>query len=96
MKKILTILILSLSFVVYSQRQTVKEKDGEYVHWYTLNENGDTLDVAHYKNGKKCGEWVIKDENSTIRVKGNYLDDKKIGKWYQYDTNGELITIKEF
>lgn len=44
-----------------------------------------------YENGKKQGEFIIKNKNSSIKAKYHYVNDHKEGDFVEFDSLGNII-----
>lgn len=60
---------------------------GTAIYYYP---NGKVKTIAHYKDGKKHGEWYQFNEAGILITQANFLNDKKEGNWKVWDDNGVL------
>ncbi len=59
-------------------------------------ENGDTLIVEHYQDGKYEGSFQAFYVNGQLELDGQYVDNTMTGKWRRYYKSGELMEIVTF
>tara|TARA_B100000787_G_scaffold162471_1_gene143215 strand:- start:32 stop:1021 length:990 start_codon:yes stop_codon:yes gene_type:complete len=82
MKNILLILVLSMSFISFSQKLNGLQK--KYF------ENGQLNYKINYKNDKRDGLYVEYFENGNLAFKVNYKNDKKEGSYERYNSTSQL------
>ncbi|WP_397447516.1 toxin-antitoxin system YwqK family antitoxin [Polaribacter sp. R77954] len=86
MRKIISLVILSLAIAGYAQEKqpTFKaEKDVVKATYYY--EDGSIKTQGFFKDKKLTGEWVRFDKSGNKVQIGNYENGKKIGKWFLWD-----------
>ena len=102
MKKLLTIILISICSLTYGQgfynHQEFYEKVN--VGYDTLyKENGSIKQigkVSYDSNGEKHGEWIVWDNNGVVRIKMFYQNGKRSGTWKIYNQNGILINERDY
>ncbi|WP_156877336.1 toxin-antitoxin system YwqK family antitoxin [Psychrilyobacter atlanticus] len=103
MKKIILILMISMSLVNYSKsmgQNQLESKDTKEKRSFRSKftdtkvaaycENGKAIYKGSFKNGKKDGEWVTYYKAEKIKLKGNYKNGRKDGEWTTYYKDGEV------
>ncbi|MHB0753864.1 toxin-antitoxin system YwqK family antitoxin [Polaribacter sp. M15] len=83
MRKIISLVILSLTIAGYAQENepTFKaEKDLVKATYYY--EDGSIKTQGFFKDKKLTGEWVRFDKSGNKIQIGNYDNGKKVGKWF--------------
>jgi antitoxin component YwqK of YwqJK toxin-antitoxin module len=100
MKKLIIILLFSLlPLYMFSQNDSITIKSikiGNVIKITSYDSNNNVLSFARYKNGKKDGKWIIKDENLIVRYEMYYNNGKRVGKWKMYNELGKLKEVKNF
>ncbi|MGB6129298.1 MAG: hypothetical protein WBG30_11160 [Psychrilyobacter sp.] len=98
MKKILLILLFSISLMSYGKTINFDQLQNKNGIYYEINketpytgtvisyyETGQIKLKRNYKNGKKDGEWIFYDENGEIDRRKNYKIGDLLVKGYNYN-----------
>lgn len=104
MKKIITLCLLSIATIGYSQSKKPSfEKEGDRVKATYFYDNGAVKTQGYFKNNKLSGQWVSFNEEGKKVKLAYYKEGKKVGKWFiwtkdnlkeiNYDNNA-LISVK--
>lgn len=89
MRVVLSILALSLSFMVQAQHKGPKaEKVGDQVKATFYHENGEVAQIGYFLNGKLNGEWKMFDQTGKKIAMGQYDQGHKTGKWFFWEEDG--------
>ena len=82
-KKIITIFLLSIATIGFSQENKPTFKaEGDLVKATYYYENGSIKTQGFFKNKKLTGEWVSFDKSGNKSQIGYYENGKKVGKWF--------------
>lgn len=85
MKNIITIIILTLSSIGYSQKIQPKfEASGELIKATYFYEDGSIKTHGYFKDKKLTGEWVSYDIYGYKTQLAYYKNGKKVGKWFMW------------
>ncbi len=68
-------------------------RDGK---WVFYDENGTEMSYTLFNKGKKDGFSLVKYPNGNIHYTGEYQNDKMVGVWTTYDTEGNILSKKDF
>ena len=75
---------------------TIDDQERRHGVWEFYNENGVKISATYYLHGLKDGYSVVYHPNGATNYVGEYKNDQKIGVWRTYDTEGNLLSEKEF
>ena len=109
MKAFIIILFsLLVSFVGYSQNDTINQIDDEgkkQGHWIYYGKdrpaagypaNG-KIDEGPYKDDRKEGIWIkYHNDGVTPKLKGEYHNNRPTGKYWKYDADGKVLDSGNF
>ena len=106
MKKLLSILLLSISLIGYSQGRvqydelTDKGTEGSPTMYfkgalfngvgYSVHSNGQLKEEGNHKDGKADGLFKIWYANGQLKLEVYYKDGKQVGLWKHWYENGQL------
>lgn len=83
-----------LVYSFYNQRLAIKEvySDG-LLNGITEKyfDDGSVLEVLHWKEGKKHGEWVQFYQNGQMRLRSSYVDNERDGRFEAWGPGGKPI-----
>ena len=83
MKKLLTICVLSIATIGFTQKNKPTYKaEGDLVKATYYYENGTIKTQGFFKNKKLTGEWVRFDKAGNKIQLAYYDNGKKVGKWF--------------
>ena len=68
-------------------------RDGK---WVFYDEKGSEISYTLFNKGKKDGFSLVKYPNGNIHYTGEYQNDKMVGVWTTYDTEGNILSKKDF
>ena len=89
MRVILSILALSVSFMMQAQDKSPKmEKAGDQVKATYYHDNGEVAQVGYFLSGKLNGEWKMYDAAGKKIAMGQYDQGVKVGKWFFWEEDG--------
>ena len=72
-----------------------KEKKNGY-HRIINQKTGRLKLVKHYKNGLVHGKIIYYWDNGQVRLTGQYDKMHRIGTWKIYESNGDLLSEKNY
>ncbi|MCL7762265.1 nicotinic acid mononucleotide adenyltransferase [Polaribacter sp. Z014] len=86
MKKILTLIILCVAAIGYSQdKQPTYTAEGNLVKATYYYEDGSISTEGYFKDKKLTGEWTRFDKEGNKTQIAKYEDGKKVGKWFVWN-----------
>lgn len=93
-KYILSMLVLCLALVSYSQEKNIKtQKKGDLTEVTYYHDNGEVSQIGYFnKLGKLQDTWKQFDLNGNKLAVGNYNNGKKVGVWFFW-INDELKQV---
>lgn len=68
-------------------------KDGK---WLRYNSNGNVINIAFFKLGKKDSTWLVFDDNQVKRMEMHYKNGEKTGEWKSWNEAGDLVAVKAY
>ncbi len=86
MKKMLLILMMVVSAVVFSQNNPKLENIDDEVKATYYYENGTVKQVGNFVDGKLDGKWVSYSEEGNVQAIAHYKNGKKHGKWQFFES----------
>lgn len=85
MKNIITILVLTLTTIGYSQNtQPTFEAAGELVKATYFYEDGSIKTQGFFQDKKLTGEWIRFDKSGNKVQLAYYNNGQKVGKWFMW------------
>ena len=88
MKKIITICLLSIATLGFSQdNKTTFKAEGDLVKATYYYENGLVKTQGFFKDKKLTGEWIRFDTSGNKVQLAYYEKGKKVGKWFVWTTD---------
>ncbi|WP_158840158.1 toxin-antitoxin system YwqK family antitoxin [Polaribacter sp. L3A8] len=88
MKKILTLIVLCVATIGYSQdKETTYTAEGNLVKATYYYEDGSISTEGYFKDKKLTGEWIRFDKQGNKIQIANYQDGKKVGKWFVWNND---------
>ena len=92
MKNLITLIVLCLATVAYSQQNEPTYKaEGDLVKATYYHDNGAVSTQGYFKNKKLTGKWVRYDEEGNKVQMAFYDNGKKVGRWFVWNKG----TLKE-
>lgn len=86
MRKLITLLALSLVIVGYAQENEPTFKaENDLVKATYYYEDGSIKTQGYFKDKKLTGEWVNFDKSGNKTQVGYYANGKKVGKWFIWE-----------
>jgi antitoxin component YwqK of YwqJK toxin-antitoxin module len=83
MKNIITICMLSIAAIGYTQeKQPTFKAEGDLVKATYYYEDGSVKTEGYFKDKKITGEWIRFDKDGTKTEIAFYNIGKKVGKWF--------------
>ena len=106
MKKLILMIMVLVSGVIFAKGEPELEVVGQLVKATYYFENGAIQQVGYFKNGKLDGKWMSYNENGSVHSIAEYVDGKKSGNWQFYDnsylvkeiiySDNSVVAIKDF
>jgi antitoxin component YwqK of YwqJK toxin-antitoxin module len=82
MKKLLIILMILFTSIIYSQTKNVKYEESYDLIKVTYSYDNGTIEQCGFlKDTKLHGHWVYYNIDGSIRTTGTYLNGIKVGTW---------------
>ncbi len=61
---------------------------GTAIYYYP---NGKVKTIAHYKDGKKHGDWYQFNDAGNVIIQANYFENMKSGTWKIWNDSGQMV-----
>lgn len=87
MKKYITLGLMLVSGVIFSNNTPRLEAHGDMVKATYYYDNGNIRQEGYFKDGKLEGTWVAYDANGNKKSIGEYSNGQKSGKWVFWSEN---------
>ncbi len=103
MKNIITLLLLCVATIGYSQqKEPTFIAEGDLVKATYYHEDGSISTQGYFKDKKLTGKWVRYDKEGNKTQMAFYEDGKKVGRWFVWGkeslkeihyTNNTLVSV---